>query len=335
MPDLFHYWLTGVKAVEYTNASTTQLLDCHPRGWAGDLIARLGLPSHFLGELVAPGTLLGQLRADVLADTGIRGPVPVIAPGTHDTASAVAAIPGLDSRSAYISSGTWSLVGIETPGPIVSEAALALNITNEGGVAGSIRLLKNVGGLWLMQESQRQWQREGRTYDLDTLLRQAERAAPFRSLIDPDAPELLPPGDMPARIRALCQRGGQPAPESIGQVVRCCLESLALRYRWVIEALERVAGQPIETIRVVGGGSLNALLCQFTADACRRPVVAGPVEATALGNMMIQAIACGALPDLAAGRRAIADSAQQQHYTPTDAARWDEAFARFERLLGG
>lgn len=335
MPDLFHYWLTGAKAVEYTNASTTQLLDCHTRGWATDMIGRLGLPAHFLGPLVAPGTLLGEVRADVLADTGLRGPVPVIAPGTHDTASAVAAIPGLDARSAYISSGTWSLVGIQARAPIVSAAALALNITNEGGVAGSIRLLKNVGGLWLVQESQRQWQREGRTYDWDTLLRQAERAAPFRSLIDPDAPELLPPGDMPARVRAICRRSGQPAPESIGEVVRCCLESLALRYRWVIEALERVAGQPIATIRIVGGGSLNALLCQFTADACQRPVVAGPVEATALGNLMIQAIACGELPDLAAGRQAIAASAQQQHYAPGPAEPWDAAFARFQQLLGG
>lgn len=332
MPDLFHYWLAGVKAVEYTNASTTQLLDCHTRTWAGDLLGRLGLPSHFLPPLVLPGTTLGEVRPDVLAATGLRGPIPVIATGTHDTASAVAAIPGLDARSAYISSGTWSLVGIETDRPIVSEAALALNVTNEGGVAGTIRLLKNVGGLWLVQESQRQWQREGHAYSWDELLGQAAQAAPFRSLIDPDAPELLPPGDMPARIRALCARSGQPAPAGVGELVRCCLESLALRYRWVIEALERVAGASIEIVRIVGGGSLNALLCQFTADACGRPVVAGPVEATALGNVLLQAIARGELPDVAAGRRAIAASARQQTYEPRDRAAWEAAYARFGRL---
>jgi rhamnulokinase len=333
MPDLFHYWLAGARAAEYTNATTTQMLDCRERRWAIELLARLGIPTHFLPPTVAPGAILGSVLPSVLSETGLRGTVPVIAPGSHDTASAVAAIPGLDASSAYISSGTWSLVGLEVGQPMLSDAALELNITNEGGVANTIRLLKNVAGLWLVQESQRQWQREGTAYGWDELLTLAGQAEPFRSLIDPDAVEFLHAGDMPARIRAFCQRTGQPAPESVGALVRCCLESLALKYRWTIDALERVAGLRIETIRVVGGGSQNRLLCQFTADACRRAVVAGPVEATALGNIMVQAIAAGDLPDIAAGRRAIAASIGQQTCEPGAPEEWEAAFARFARLL--
>jgi rhamnulokinase len=333
MPDLFHYWMTGVKAVEYTNASTTQMLDCRARRWATELLEQLKIPTHFLPPTVAPGTILGNLLPDLLSETGLRGPAPVIAPGSHDTASAVAAIPGLDASSAYISSGTWSLVGVEIAQPILSDAALELNITNEGGVADTIRLLKNVAGLWLIQESQRQWQREGTLYDWEALLALAGQATPFASLIDPDAAEFLHAGDMPARIRAFCAHTGQPVPESVGAIVRCCLESLALRYRWVIEALERVAGLEVATIRVGGGGSQNQMLCQFTADACQRAVVTGPVEATALGNVMIQAIATGYLPDIAAGRRAIAASIEQRTFEPGAAATWQVAFARFGRLL--
>ena len=333
MPDLFHYWLTGVKAVEYTNASTTQMLDCRSRRWATELLEQLGLPAHFLPPIVAPGTILDGLLPAVLSETGLRGPVPVIAPGSHDTASAVAAIPGLDASSAYISSGTWSLVGVEIAQPILSDAALELNITNEGGVAGTIRLLKNVGGLWLIQESQRQWQREGMEYDWEALVALASQATPFASLLDPDAAEFLHAGDMPARIRAFCARTGQVLPDSVGAITRCCIESLALRYRWVIEALERVAGVQISTIRVVGGGSQNQMLCQATADACGRTVVTGPVEATALGNVMIQAIATGHLPTIAAGRRAIAASIEQRTFEPRANAAWQAAFTRFERLL--
>jgi rhamnulokinase len=335
MPDLFHYWLTGVKAVEYTNASTTQMLDCRDRRWATELLEQLKLPTHFLPPTVAPGTILGDLLPGVLSEIGLRGPVPVIAPGSHDTASAVAAIPGLDTSSAYISSGTWSLLGVEIAQPILSDAALELNVTNEGGVAGTIRLLKNVAGLWLVQESLRQWQREGAAYDWDALLTLAEQAAPFQSLIDPDAIEFLHAGDMPARIRAFCARTGQLVPESVGAVVRCCLESLALKYRWVIEAIERVAGVKIATIRVVGGGSQNRLLCQYTADACKRAVVAGPVEATALGNVMIQAIATGHLPNITAGRQAIGASIEQHTFEPVAAEAWQTAFERFRRLLSG
>ncbi len=224
-------------------------------------------------------------------------------------------------------------MGLELPAPILSAEARALSVSNEGGVGGTIRFLKNVGGLWLLQECQRHWAGQGRAYGWPELLDLAARAAPLRSLVDPDAPELLAPGDMPAAIRALCRATGQPEPEGVGALVRCCLESLALKYRWVVQALERLTGRTITTIRVVGGGSQNGLLCQLTADACGRTVVAGPVEATALGNILVQALASGHLPDIAAGRRAVAASVEQQTFTPGDTHAWAEAISRFAALL--
>lgn len=334
IPDLLHYWLTGRKVAEYTNATTTQFFDARERRWATELLEALGLPTRMLPEVVQPGTPLGELLPEVRQACGLRGPAPVFASATHDTASAVAGVPGLDARSAYISSGTWSLVGVELDAPILSERARQLNFTNEGGVAGTIRFLKNVGGLWLLQECQRQWGRSGRSYGWPELVALAEAAPPLRSLIDPDAPDFLNPSDMPAAIRAYCRRTHQPEPASIGAQVRCCLESLALKYRWVVSSLEQLTGRAIETIRVVGGGSQNALLCQLTADACGRPVVAGPVEATALGNIVVQAIAAGALPSLAAGRAAVAASAPQTVYQPRGAGDWDAAIVGFDALVG-
>jgi rhamnulokinase len=333
IPDLLHYWLTGRAVGEYSNASTTQMLDCRSRQWLPALLDRLGLPAAILPPLVAPGTLIEQLRGDVLRELGLRHPVPVIAPATHDTASAVAAVPRLDSASAYISSGTWSLVGVEIPQPITSPAAQQLNVTNEGGVAGTIRLLKNVAGLWLLQASQHAWQRAGTTLGWEQILAEAAAAPPLHSLIDPDDPALHNPDDMPAAIREFCRRTEQPQPQSIGAVARCCLESLALRYRWVIQALERLTGKRITTIRIVGGGSQNRLLCQITADACGRPVIAGPVEATALGNIMLQAIATGYLADIEAGRAAIAASVAPTRFEPQPTVDWERAFERFCRLL--
>jgi rhamnulokinase len=336
MPDLLGYWLTGRAVAEYTNATTTGLYDARAGGWAADLPAALDLPAAILPEVVMPGTRLGDVLPAVAAEIGWATPVPVIAVGTHDTASAVAAIPDLDAHSAYISSGTWSLVGVEVDRPVLTEQARALNFTNEGGVGGTIRLLKNVGGLWLLQECRRQWAQAGEDYAWPDLLAQAEQAPPLVSLVDPDAPELLVPPDMPAAIRDYGVRTGQPAPASVGALVRCCLESLALKYRWVLGALETLTGQRIDTVRVVGGGSQNALLCQFTADASRRRVVAGPVEATALGNILVQALATGHLPDLAAGRRAVAASVPQIVYNPAPQAThaWAAAIARFDALLG-
>ncbi|HEX6288359.1 MAG TPA: rhamnulokinase family protein [Herpetosiphonaceae bacterium] len=333
IPDLFHYWLTGRKVAEYTNATTTQFFDARERRWATDLLHELSLPVGILPPIVTPGTVLGNMLPDVRAEVGLRHDTPVIATATHDTASAVAAVPGLDDRSAYISSGTWSLVGVETTAPILSEEARLLNFTNEGGVAGTIRFLKNVGGLWLLQECQRQWQHEGHAYTWADLVALAEGTPPLRSLVDPDAPAFLNPGDMPEAIRAYCRRTRQPEPESVGALVRCCLESLALKYRWVVEQMEALTARRIATIRIVGGGSQNTLLCQLTADACRRPVVAGPVEATALGNILVQAVALKLLPSIAAGREAVAASVAQAIYEPRASEDWDAAFVGFEGLV--
>ena len=334
IPDLFHYWMTGAKVAEYTNATTTQLLDCNERQWATGLIDRLGIPARILPEIVAPGTVLGKLRPAIAAEVGLHDLPPIVVPATHDTGSAVAAVPGLDAHSAYISSGTWSLMGLEIREPIVSSRALALNLTNEGGVAGTIRLLKNINGLWLLQESRRQWQREGHDYSWEGLLTAAEQATPLISLVDPDAPEFMRPGDLPGAVRAFCQKTGQVVPASVAALVRCLLESLALKYRWVLSALEEVSGEQITTIRIVGGGCRNRQLCQLTADACGRKVVAGPAEATALGNIMVQAVAAGVIPTITAGRRALAESIERAHYTPQGGAHWDAAFVRFTQLLG-
>lgn len=333
IPDLFHYWLTGRKVAEYTNATTTAFFAARERRWATELLEELELPTHILPPVVGPGTVLGELLPEVRDEVGLRQGVPVIATASHDTASAVAAIPGLDASSAYISSGTWSLVGVEAAEPILSEQARLLNFTNEGGVAGTIRFLKNVGGLWLLQECRRQWRHEGKTYSWSELVALAERAPALRSLVDPDAPEFLSPGDMPAAIRAYCRQTSQPEPESAGALVRCCLESLALKYRWVVEALEGLTGRKLDTIRVVGGGSQNALLCQLTADACGRRVVAGPVEATALGNILVQAVARGQLPGIAAGREALAASVEQVIYEPRPLIAWHAAIESFEALV--
>jgi rhamnulokinase len=332
IPDLFHYWMTGRKAVEYTIASTSQMLHAADRRWATGLLAKLGLPTQMLPEIVAPGTVWGTLLPSICDDIGMRGAPAIIAPASHDTAAAVAAVPGLDETSVYISSGTWSLMGVEIAQPILSTTAQRLNFTNEGGVENTIRLLKNIGGLWLLQEARRQWARGGRLYSWDELTAHAEQATPFRSILDPDAAEFLAPGHMVDAIGAYCRGHGQPAPEDVGQVVRCCLESLALRYRWVLAALEQLVGHRLETLRIVGGGAQNRLLCQLAADACQRPVVTGPVEATALGNVMVQALATGHLGSLAEARAAVAASITQEHFLPRAADGWDDAFERFSRL---
>ncbi len=339
-PDLFHYWLTGRKAAEYTIASTSQMLDPYSRAWATDLLGRLDIPAHFLPPLIDPGLVWGDLLPEVQKEVGFKHAVPVIATGSHDTANAVAAVPDLGPNDIYISSGTWSLMGAEIPEPVVSDQALTFDFTNEGGVAArsgerpTIRFLKNVAGLWLLQECRNQWKREGRSYGWEELLALADQAEPFGALLDPDDSVFLHPGDMPATIRAYCQRVGEPPPESVGQVVRSILESLALKYRWVLTSLESVIGRRMEVIHIVGGGSQNQMLNQFTANACARPVVAGPIEATALGNVMMQAIAAGHVDDVAAGRQAIAVSFPRQVFEPQAGAAWDDAYARFSRLRG-
>lgn len=333
IPDLFHYWMTGHKVAEYSNATTTQFFDARERRWSTELLQELQIPTHMLPPIVMPGSMLGNLLPIVRFEVGLHYDAPVIVTATHDTASAVAAVPGLDERSAYISSGTWSLVGVELREPILSEQARMHNFTNEGGVDGSIRFLKNVGGLWLLQECQRQWEQQGQHYSWPELVALAAQAQPLASLVDPDAPDFLNPGDMILAIRAYCRRTAQPEPDSVGALVRCCLESLALKYHWVVSALEELTGRRINTIRIVGGGSQNALLCQLSADACGRRVIAGPVEATALGNILVQALACGLLPNIAAGREAIARSSKQAVYEAHSSAVWEAARRKFMTIL--
>jgi rhamnulokinase len=333
MPDLFNYWLTGQKVAEYSDASTTHMLDAAKRKWDKELLGKLNIPTHIFPEIISPGTVIGHVRPDVMQDIGLSTPTLVVATGSHDTANAVAAIPALDESSVYISSGTWSLMGVEIAEPIINDQALELNFTNEGGVYGKIRFLKNVAGLWLLQESRRQWQREGKEYGWEDLLLMAEQAQPFKAVIDPDASDFLSHGDMPSFIRDYCKKTRQAMPETPGEIARCCLESLALRYRWVLEALEQLTNRQLTTIRIVGGGSQNKLLNQFTADACNREVVTGPVEATALGNIMMQAIATGHLKTLEAGRAAMAASVEQQRITPQPSGSWDKAFTTFKGLL--
>ncbi len=335
MPDLLAYWLSGELANERTDASTTQLYDPTRRDWAWPLIDRLGLPSRlFRQPLIDPGTPLGLLLPDVASSSGLAPSTTVVAVGSHDTASAVAAIPAVGDDWAYISSGTWSLVGVETPRPVLTSAAMTANLTNEVGVLDTIRLLKNVMGLWLLQECRRTWRLQGQCHSYADLVRLAEAATPFAHLIDPDHPSLVAPGDMPARLAHLCVESGQPASASAGATVRCVLESLALKYRWVIERLEMVTRQPISIIHIVGGGARNALLCQMTADATGRRVLAGPVEATALGNILVQALAAGQLHSLADIRGVVRRSSSLTAYDPTpNSAPWDDAYARLLPLI--
>lgn len=329
IPDLFQFWLCGEKSVEYTEASTTQMLLCRERTWANELLRRIGIPEKILGRIVYPATVLGDLKTQVLEDCGLKGRIPVIAAGSHDTASAVAAVPHMDERSVFLSSGTWSLMGVESKEPVLSDEVLSLRFTNEGGIAGNIRLLRNISGLWLLQECVRQWQSEGRSYSWDGVMQLAAHAAPFRSLVDADAAEFLAPDNMPAAIREHCRRTGQPEPHDDGALARCCLESLALKYRVVLEALETLTGRELSTIRVVGGGSQNKLLNQLTADVCQKVVVAGPVEATALGNVMVQAVATGFLSSVAQGRESIALSSDLATFEPRPVGALDEIYGRF------
>jgi rhamnulokinase len=323
MPDFFHWCLCGSAAVEFTNATTTQFFDPLARTWAFDLLRRFNLPTHVLGEVVPPGTNLGTLRPDVRAATGL-GAIPVVAPATHDTGSAVAAVPTAHTGGAnwaYISSGTWSLVGVVLAQANLSPATLARNLTNEGGVDGTYRLLKNVMGLWLVQRCRVAFGER----DYDSLLAEAGAAEPLRSLIDPDDPRFLNPPDMPAAIAGFCRETGQPVPESVGQFVRCCLDSLAAKYRFVLGWLEEVTGTRIEVIHVVGGGSRNRLLNQLTADATGRPVLAGPIEATALGNVLIQARAVGELDNIADVRAVVRESFPLGRFDPRPDPRWAAA----------
>ena len=328
IPDLFNFWLTGHKVCEFTNATTTQFYDPRQKCWSGEICNALDLPYHLLPAIVQPGTQIGTLLPTVCDETGL-GETPVIAPGCHDTASAVAAVPAQTENWAYISSGTWSLMGIEAPDPIISNQVLSLNFTNEGGVANTFRFLKNIMGLWLLQECRRTWSRRGRDISYDQLMQLASDAQPFKYLIEPDNETFLGAGDMPSRIIDYCKHTEQIPPRDEGEFVRCILDSLALKYRWVSEKLELVGGKPIEVIHIVGGGARNRLLCQFTANAAAVPVVAGPTEATAVGNIMVQAIATGLIDSISEAREIISRSFELETYEPRDLGQWDGAYERF------
>jgi rhamnulokinase len=328
MPDLFHYWFTGIKVNEYTDASTSQMLDPNTSKWSYPLIEAFGLPAKILGTLIQPSTVLGPLRPSVVSETGINA-APVIAPASHDTASAVVAVPAKGQAWAYLSSGTWSLMGVELNLPLVGEAALEANFTNEGGAGGTTRFLKNIMGLWLVQECRRAWERAGQSYGYDELMRQAEAAKPFASLVNPNDSSFILPANMPAAMADYCRRSGQPAPDGVGGTVRCALESLALCYRWVLERLEALTGRRAEVIHIVGGGSQNELLNQFTADACDRPVLAGPVEATAIGNVLVQAMGAGVLGSLSDAREVVRRSFEVRTFTPQRPEAWQEPYERF------
>lgn len=340
LPDLLNFWLTGVRGAERTNASTTGLYDASTGEWAIDLAQSLDIPWSVLPALHDPGTVVGTVLEPAAHELGLPAGVPVVAVGSHDTASAVVGVPAerID-EVAYISSGTWSLVGLELPAPVLTEEARLADFTNEAGVDGTTRFLKNVMGLWVLSECVRTWASQGLSgTDLPTLLAAAAEAAPLRSVVDIDAPSLLPPGAMPNRIRALAAEAGEQVPEAPVEVVRCVLDSLALAYRRHVRTAAELASRSVETVHVVGGGSQNALLCQLTADACGVPVLAGPKEAAALGNVLVQARALGAdLPDLAAMRALLRETQDLRRYEPRPeaASSWDEAERRLTRSVTG
>lgn len=335
MPDLFNFFLTGVKKTEYTNASTTQFYNSEKYEWSYDLLKKLGIPSDILTEVVHPGTVVGTVKPELAEELGIAE-VPVIAVASHDTGSAVASVPVVDKKDfIYISSGTWSLMGVELDKPNTSDAAMKYNFTNEGGVNKTIRFLKNIMGLWLIQESRRQWDREGELLSFDELEQQANAAEPFASLIDPDYPAFQTPGNMPRRIREYCEKTGQKVPETKGEIVRCIAQSLAFRYRYTIEGMEEVTGNKYNVVNIVGGGIKDKMICRFTANATKRVVETGPVEATSIGNVIVQAMAMGAIKSLSEGRQVVKNSFEITRYEPEDSEAWDAAYAKWKKICLG
>lgn len=332
-PDLLAYWLTGVQAVERTVASTSQLLDPRSGDWAWGVIETLGLPSRIFGDIVAPGTVLGPVRPEVGRQIG-RADLPVVASACHDTAAAVAGIPLTEEDNLWLSSGTWSIMGIETREPITGPDAFAAGFCNELGVDGTVRFLKNIAGLWLIQECKRQWALDGDEITYAGLAELAKEAEPFSAFIDPDDPVFSSPGDMPTKIAAWCERTGQTVPKKKGCILRIATESLALKYRMTLDKLRQLTGRDYTRLHAGGGGIQNALLSQATANAMGIEVVAGPVEATSCGNLITQMVATGHLPDFQAGRKLIRDSFEFITYTPSDTEAWEAAYTRFRTLLG-
>lgn len=333
IPDLLRYYLTGEKANEYTIASTSQLVNPLTRDWDLELIEKLGLPTHLFTEIVQPATVAGQLLPSLSEELSIPQ-IPVVAVGEHDTASAVVAVPASEEHFAYLSCGTWSLIGTEIDEPVLTERALALNFTNEGGIEGTYRLLKNIMGLWLLQECKRSWEKDGQAISYSEMTAAAHDATPFRSFVDPDDEMFLHPTDMPAQIKQYCRQTNQPVPEQIGEIVRCIVESLAMKYRFALDLTEELSGKRFNGLHMVGGGIQNELLCQYTANALERTVWAGPVEASAIGNIMTQYIALGQVADLQQARQIIAASFPMQTYHPQQSDEWRRAYERFRQVVG-
>lgn len=327
MADLVSFHLCGKQYAEYTLASTSQLMDMHTGKWSKEIFDKLSLPIEIMPELVQAGTAVGKLTDAVAKEIG-TSQIPVIAIGSHDTASAVAAVPASSGKWAYLSSGTWSLMGVEIPKAIINDKSFGYEFTNEGGVCGTIRLLKNIMGLWVLQECRRQWQREGAELSYDQIAEAAAKARPFAAFIDVDHSEFFSPGNMPAKINAYLKSTGQNTISDKGQMARVILESLAIKYRTTMAMIEDMVGYHIDVLHIVGGGIKNELLCQFAADAINKKVVAGPVEATALGNIMMQAIATGQITTIAEGRRLVAKSVEVKTYVPRDAAEWDKQYKK-------
>ena len=331
MPDLLNYFLSGACKAEYSIASTSQMLDARKKCWSRRVLAALSLPEGILPELIPTGTCIGKIDAALCEELGLA-PASVIAVAGHDTQSAMAAVPTDEQDFLFLSCGTWSLLGTELPEPVINEASEQANITNEGGYGGKASFLKNIIGLWLIQECRRQWLREGREYSFGELEQLAKAAEPFRSFIHPDASEFVPSGNMPERIRDYCRRTGQPVPDSVGAVVRCIDESLAMRYHQAALELEACLGRTYPRLHMIGGGIQSRLLCQMTADACAKNVLAGPVEATVLGNIALQLLSTGAIGSLREARQIIKASEDIRTYEPQQTERWQQEYHRWEEI---
>lgn len=332
MPDLFGYMLTGKMCAEYSIASTSQLIDLDKRTWSKEILDAFGIKESVFAPLVQPGTVLGELSKEVCEECGVD-PVPVISVCGHDTQSAITSVPCEDGDFAFLSSGTWSLFGTELDKPIVNETSMNINITNEGGFDGSTGFLKNIIGLWLIQESRRQWKREGKEYSYADLEKLALAAEPFKCFIDPDAPEFVPHGNIPERVREFCRKTGQYVPETVGEIMRCIYESLAMKYRLTFEKLRECTERDYPVIHVIGGGTKDGLLCQMTANSCDRTVKAGPIEATVMGNVAVQLMSNGSVENIGQARKIVADSSELKTFEPKDTDKWAEAYKDFLKII--
>lgn len=332
MPDLFGYMLTGKMCAEYSIASTSQLIDLDKKTWSKEILDAFGIKESVFAPLVQPGTVLGELSKEVCEECGVD-PVPVISVCGHDTQSAITSVPCEDGDFAFLSSGTWSLFGTELDKPIVNETSMNINITNEGGFDGSTGFLKNIIGLWLIQESRRQWKREGKEYSYADLEKLALAAEPFKCFIDPDAPEFVPHGNIPERVREFCRKTGQFVPETVGEIMRCIYESLAMKYRLTFEKLRECTERDYPVIHVIGGGTKDGLLCQMTANSCDRTVKAGPIEATVMGNVAVQLMSDGSVKNIGQARKIVADSSELKTFEPKDTDKWAGAYEDFLKII--